>query len=103
MSIVPFSYTQVDGHVGYYDRSGSSSKLKGEFTLTADTEVMPSTKRDHAFTLRGAGMRHKRGKFTFAAPDATAKQNWITAFEAHIEFVRKKDDLDMDRVDYSFG
>ena len=97
-----WSPLQVDGHVGYFDGSGSSKKLKGEFTLASDTEITPSTKRPHAFSLRGSGLTHKRGVFTMAAHDEAFKEQWIRVFEAHIEFIRRKEALDMDRVDYKF-
>ncbi len=93
---------QVDGHVGYFDGSGPSKKLKGEFTLSSDCEIVPSTKRPHGFCVRGSGLTHKRGLFTMAAPDEACKETWILAFEAHIEFIRMKEALDMDRVDYKF-
>lgn len=94
---------QVDGQVGYYDRTGPDSVLKGEFSLTADCEVQPSLKRAHAFSVRGSGLKHKNSVFTFAAVDEPYKDAWIAAFEAHIEFVRAREELDMDRVEYAFG
>ena len=93
---------QVDGHVGYYDVSGGGKKLKGEFTLTSDSEMVPSTKRPHAFTVKSSGIRQKGHSFTFAAGDEATKEAWIAAIEAHIEFVRAREALDMDRVDYAF-
>ena len=73
--------------------------MKGEFTLSSDCEILPSTKRPHSFVVKGSGLRHKGGSFTFAAADEGSKDGWIRAFEAHIEFTRLKEELDMDRVD----
>jgi hypothetical protein len=93
---------QVDGHVGYYDGSGPSKELKGEFTLTSDCEVLPSSKRPHCFALKGEGLKKKGGMFTVAGADEADKERWIQAFENHVRFVRDREAMDMDRVDYDF-
>ncbi len=93
----------MDGHVGYFDTAGKDKALKGEFSITPDFDIVPSTRRPHCLCLKGAGLTHKGGEFFVAAACREDMEAWQDAFLAHLAFVRQLESLDMDRVDCVFS
>jgi hypothetical protein len=100
----PRGNVQVDGHVGYFDVSaGKDHALKGEFSITPDCEIVSSSRREFCLCLKGAGLGHKGGEFFIAARTKEDYALWLAALQAHLDFVRQLESLDMDRVDWTIG
>ncbi len=83
--------------------AGKDHVLKGEFSISPDFDISPSSRREFCLCLKGSGLKHKGGEFYIAARDSAEFDTWCDALWAHLHFVRQLDALDMDRVDIGAG
>ena len=92
-------FSVVDAHVGYFT-DDAMLRLKGEFSITADTTVEPTPKRPHGFRVCGSGLKHKGGTLLLAAEDGDAFQAWMDVLTRHVKYVRQLEGLDLGKTEY---